>query len=51
MEGRLWEADESRITIPFILHVIDEKLTVEYTQGTDPKEIGYDALRGFPIWA
>lgn len=24
-------------------------LTVEYKQGTDPREIGYDALQGFPI--
>lgn len=40
---------ESRITIPFTLHGIEENLTVEYTQGTDPKAIGYDALRGFPI--
>lgn len=40
---------ESRITIPFTLHGIEENLTVEYTQGTDPREIGYDALQGFPI--
>lgn len=40
---------ESRITIPFTLHGIEENLTVEYTQGTDPKAIGYDALQGFPI--
>lgn len=38
-----------RVTIPFTLHGIDENLTVEYTQGTDPKAIGYDALQGFPI--
>ena len=45
----VFHALKSRVTIPFTLHGIDEKLTVEYTQGTDPKEIGYDALRGFPI--
>ena len=39
---------ESRITIPFTLHGIEENFTVEYTQGTDPKAIGYDALQGFP---
>ena len=40
---------KSRVTIPFTLHGIEENLTVEYTQGTDPREIGYDALQGFPI--
>lgn len=38
---------KSRVTIPFTLHGIEENLTVEYVQGTDPKVIGYDALQGF----
>ena len=45
----VFHALKSRVTIPFTLHGIEEMLTVEYKQGTDPREIGYDALQGFPI--
>ena len=45
----VYRALKSRVTIPFTLHGIEEMLTVEYKQGTDPREIGYDALHGFPI--
>ena len=45
----VYRALKSRVTIPFTLHGIEEMLTVEYKQGTDPREIGYDALQGFPI--
>ena len=45
----VFHALKSRVTIPFPLHGIEEMLTVEYNQGTDPREIGYDALQGFPI--
>ena len=45
----VFHALKSRVTIPFTLHGIEENLTVEYKQGTDPREIGYDALQGFPI--
>lgn len=45
----VFHALRSKVTIPFTLHEIKENLTVEYTQGTNPREIGYDALRGFPI--
>ena len=51
VEQALNEVDGSngRTIIPFTLHEINENLTVEYTRGTDPKTIGYDALQGFPI--
>ena len=38
---------ESRITIPFTLHGIEENLTVEYTQGTDPREMAMMPFRDF----
>ena len=42
----VFHALKSRVTIPFTLHGIEEMLTVEYKQGTDPREIGYDAPSG-----
>lgn len=38
---------ESRITIPFTLHGIEENLTVEYTQGTDPGKLAMMPFRDF----
>lgn len=46
---RVFHALRSRVTIPFILHGIDEHLTVEYIQGTDLREITCVALREIPI--
>ena len=40
----VFHALKSRVTIPFTLHGIEEMLTVEYKQGTDPREIGYPSL-------
>lgn len=43
----VFRALKSRVTIPFTLHGIEEMLTVEYKQGTDPREMAMMPFRDF----